>query len=261
MPPGSLNIERILASTLVKHVEYEPEMGSTNDVAISLVSARVTPLPFLVATESQSSGRGRGANQWWAAEGSLTYSLAIDTTARDLPCVHWPKLSLTVGLAVCQMLEDLIPTFRVRLKWPNDVYLDGRKICGILVETVAAVPSVVVIGIGINVNNSFRDAPAELQDIATSLMDATGSGFDRSDLLIGSLTKLDHLIDNIVCDDGELTEAFRQRCMLEGRTLTIEVGNHSVCGVCQGIDSDGALLVQSHGGIERCFGGVVSQIL
>ncbi|MBP85552.1 MAG: biotin--[acetyl-CoA-carboxylase] ligase [Planctomycetaceae bacterium] len=261
MPPGQLDIERVLSATTLQHVEHREETGSTNDLAIELASLGETPCPFLVIADRQTSGRGRGNNQWWAADGSLTFSLVIDADARKLARSHWPKLSLTVGLAVCQTVEALVPGGGVRLKWPNDVYLGDRKVCGVLVETLSARPETIILGVGINVNNSFREAPAELQSIATSLVDRAGREFDRSDLLVQLLVELDQLTARIQEDSDALTESFRERCMLEGRTVSIDVGNRQVSGVCHGIDEDGALLVQREGGMERCFGGIVSRIL
>ena len=260
MPPGKLDIERVLSATNLRHVEHREEVGSTNDLASELASLGETPCPFLVVADRQTGGRGRGSNAWWAAAGSLTFSLVIDAAARQLPRSQWPKLSLTVGLAVCQTLETLVPEFGVHLKWPNDVYLGGRKVCGVLVETLSVRPAAVIIGVGVNVNNSLDQAPAELQSTATSLAGQAGRAFDRSKVLIRFLQEFDELAARIDEGSDTLTEAFRQRCMLEGRTVTIDIGNRQVSGVCHGIDEDGALLVQSEGGVERCFGGVVSRI-
>jgi BirA family biotin operon repressor/biotin-[acetyl-CoA-carboxylase] ligase len=260
MPSGQLDIERIRSATSLKHIEHREEVGSTNDLASELAARGQTPYPFLVTAERQTSGRGRGSNRWWAADGSLTYSLVIDATVRTPARSQWPQLSLIAGLAVCQTLEALAPDSGPRVKWPNDVYLGDRKVCGVLVETLSARPDTVIIGVGVNVNNSFRTAPPELQAIATSLIDRAGRPFDRSDILIRLLATFDELSEKI--DDGSdtLTEAFRQRCMLEGRTVTIDIGSRQVSGVCHGIDDEGALLVQSEGGVQRCFGGVVSRI-
>lgn len=261
MPNDDIDIERILAAGNIKHVAHYGELPSTNDLAIELATRGETACPFLVIAERQTSGRGRGENKWWAGLGAITASLVIDTHAEDIPPAVWPKLSLTVGLAVCQTLEELVPRLTVRLKWPNDVYLQGRKVCGILVETTSSQANAIVIGVGVNVNNSLEDAPAELQATATSLADEAHRDFDRTAVLLQMLARLAELTPTIRRDDSSLSEAFRQRCLLEGRTLTVQVGNRSVSGVCHGIDHEGALLVRSESGLERCFGGVVSQIL
>lgn len=255
------DIERILAATMVRHVEYRSEAVSTNDLAIALATSGASVFPSLTVTPRQTGGRGRGANQWWAADGALTFSLTIDSRAISLEPRNWPKMSLTIGLSVCEMLEKLVADRRVHLKWPNDVYLERRKVCGVLVETIAARPELIVIGIGINVNNSFADAPVELRSTATSLIDMTAQSFELTDVLIRQLQQLELRITSVTEDAADLAEAWRARCMLEGRTLSIELGQRRLTGVCHGIDDEGALIIQTEGGVERCFAGVISQIL
>lgn len=258
---AALDIDRILAETMVRHVAYRDETKSTNDLAIELAANGANDFPSLAITERQTSGRGRGANRWWASEGALTFSLTIDSKDLGLEPRDWPKLSLTVGLSVCEVLEQLVSDRRVQLKWPNDVFLEGRKVCGVLVETIAQRPRLIVIGIGINVNNSFADAPAELRSTATSLMDVTTKSFDLTDVLIRQLQQIAHRIGTVIAGSEYLAEAWRARCMLEGRTLSIDLGSRRLTGVCHGIDDEGALIIQTEGGVERCFAGVISQIL
>ncbi len=258
---AAFDIDRILAETMIRHVEFRPEVASTNDLAIELATNDAGVFPTLTITEQQTGGRGRGANQWWAADGALTFSVTIDSKALQLEQRNWPKMSLTIGLSVCETLEALVADRRVHLKWPNDVYLEGRKVCGVLVETIAQRPGLIVIGIGINVNNSFADAPTELRSTATSLIDVAARSFALTDVLIGQLQRIEHRIASITADSENLAEAWRARCMLEGRTLSIELGPRRVTGVCHGIDDEGALLIQTDGGVERCFAGVISQIL
>ncbi|MCA9119135.1 MAG: biotin--[acetyl-CoA-carboxylase] ligase [Planctomycetaceae bacterium] len=258
---ADFDFPRILGETLVRHVEYRPEVSSTNDLAIELALANADVFPALTITTRQTGGRGRGANRWWATGGALTFSLTIDAAVFQLPMHDWPKMSLTIGLSVCETLEPLMPGRRIHLKWPNDVYLEGRKVCGVLVETIAQRPGLIVIGIGINVNNSFANAPAELRSIATSLADTANRNFELTSVLIRQLQQIEHRIASVVSNAEDLAESWRARCMLEGRTLSIDLGPKRVTGVCHGIDDEGALLVQNEGGVERVFAGVVTQIL
>jgi len=258
---AAFDLERILAETMVRHVEYRSEAASTNDLAIELASSDASVFPSLAITQRQTGGRGRGANRWWASDGALTFSLTIDSKALRLEPRNWPKMSLTIGLSVCETLEQLVADRRVHLKWPNDVYLEGRKVCGVLVETIAQRPGLVVIGIGINVNNSFADAPIELRSTATSLIDVAARSFELTDVLVSQLQRIEYRIGTVIADSEGLAEAWRARCMLEGRTLSVELGPRRLTGVCQGIDDDGALILQTDGGIQRCFAGVISQIL
>ena len=258
---AAFNIDRILAETMIRHVEYRSEVASTNDLAIEMASGDADRFPSLTITSRQTGGRGRGENQWWASDGALTFSVTIDAKAVGLEPSNWPKMSLTVGLSVCETLERLVADRRVHLKWPNDVYLEGRKVCGVLVETIAQRPGLIVIGIGINVNNTFKDAPLELRSTATSIIDVTARSLQLTDVLVSQLQQIEHRIGAVASGSRDLAEAWRARCMLEGRTLSVELGPRRLTGVCHGIDDEGALIIQTEGGIERCFAGVISQIL
>ncbi len=128
-------------------------------------------------------GAGRGGNQWWSAPGALTFSLLVEPDRTWLPVSRWPEISLTVGSAVCLVLQVRCPGHDVQLKWPNDVFAAGRKACGILIEIPPQAPHLLVIGIGVNVNNSMANAPSGLQQKSVALCDLIGTSLDRIELL------------------------------------------------------------------------------
>src|SRR5690606_33648753 len=134
-------------------------------------------------------GRGRGANRWWSADGALTFSLIID--AGPIPAERRPLVSLVAGGAVCEIVAAALPAADVRLKWPNDVYVAGRKAGGILVEVPHEAPDLLVIGIGLNVNVSLRDAPEDVQQRATALCDVTGEILSINEILVAALHRLE----------------------------------------------------------------------
>jgi BirA family biotin operon repressor/biotin-[acetyl-CoA-carboxylase] ligase len=213
----------------------------------------------LVLAESQTDGRGRGANLWWAGRGALTFSLLIETEAVQLPPRRLPQASLVVGLAVCEAIEDFLDQPETALKWPNDVYLRRRKVCGILIEVPPERSGVIVIGIGINVNNSVRHAPQELQSSAIALYDAAGREFSLAEVLTRVLLRLEDRLASIGHRDEELRTRWRERCMLTSRTVHVESAVRSVVGLCRGIDEEGALVIETADRTERCFGGVVTR--
>ena len=151
----------------------------------------------------------------------------------------WPRVSLATALAVCEAILERWPHHDVRIKWPNDVFLQGRKVCGILVETVASRPGSAVIGVGVNVNNSLREAPATLRDTATSLIDVLGNSADRADLLIRILQQLAVTLRQLEAESLQLSDRWQQLCLLQGRTVCLESGGRRSVGVCQGIDEEG----------------------
>jgi BirA family biotin operon repressor/biotin-[acetyl-CoA-carboxylase] ligase len=255
-----LDPDKVLRQTFVRRLVCRPEVDSTNDVALQLAFRQAGDLPLLVVAERQLRGRGRGANRWWSAPGSLTFSLATGREASAIASRQGPQVSLTTGLAVCHAIGRLLPQSDLQLKWPNDVYLRGRKVCGILVESSPAHSGALIIGIGINASNSLVDAPPDVQPVATSLVDAGLRQVDRTQLLVDVLNELEDCLSQLKSSNLGLSDQWRTRCMLQGRTLRIESGNRVLVGVCQGIDDEGALLVQTDLGVRRCHAGVVAKI-
>jgi hypothetical protein len=130
------DIERVLTETFIEQVDYHQEIGSTNNRALQLAKEPISAARLLVLADEQTAGRGRGANSWWTANGALTCSVLLRAEAILLPPSRWPQPALVVGLAVADAIEDCLgDSAAVALKWPNDVYLCNRKVCGILVET------------------------------------------------------------------------------------------------------------------------------
>src|SRR6266478_5912911 len=119
-------------------VAYLSRDDLNDDRALELCGQADLPVPFLVLAERQTSGRGRGSNRWWSNDGALLFSLIIDAAEYGLPEARWPQLSITAGASVCEALTSFVNAGIIRLKWPNDVWLNGRKTCGILVEVPAA---------------------------------------------------------------------------------------------------------------------------
>jgi BirA family biotin operon repressor/biotin-[acetyl-CoA-carboxylase] ligase len=245
---------RIERETFVAHAEVHAELGSTNDRALRIAAAS-DRLPRLIAAVRQTQGRGRGANRWWGSEGALTFSVIVD--AAMIEPERRPLVSLVAGGAVCQSVATHLPEADVRLKWPNDVYVSGRKAGGILVEVPPDAPDRLVIGIGLNVNVSLRDAPPDVKARAVSLCDAAGHDLNVGDVLIGILQRLAADLGRLQSELGDLLFDWRRRCLLTGRCVTLHDGTRSVTGTCLGYDDDGCLLLQTVAGPRRYRSGVV----
>ena len=120
-------------------VLHYPSVDSTNTLARSLVLQSSVDLPLLVWADMQTLGRGRGANQWWSDEGSLTFTVGIDPATHGLRIDQEPRLALVAALAMIQAINDLeLKVPEIGIRWPNDVEAKGRKLCGILPERVEA---------------------------------------------------------------------------------------------------------------------------
>lgn len=258
--PAPFDLERIRAETFVADTAWYDETGSTNDTALDLCHRGLDRTPLLVLCGRQTLGRGRGKNRWWSAPGALTFSLVLHTDRLGLTESDWPKASLTTGLAICEGLNSFFQDQPARLKWPNDVYLAERKISGTLIEVGPLPEKPLIVGIGVNVNNSFHNAPPSLQSTSISLTDALGKPGDMTQVLVAVLKKLEESFRCLANHDAGLAEAWRRSCYLSGRWVEVDTGSRCWTGKCAGIDAEGGLLLETTQGRQRLFSGTVRVI-
>ncbi len=253
------DVQEICRQTFVRHVEYHDSVPSTNRLAAELLEPLLDAGPSLVLATNQTAGRGRGSNQWWSTSGALTFSIVMDAEATSLPVARRPLLSLLSGLAVRSAVADVVPQRTVSIKWPNDVLIGERKVCGILAEQhLVRQRCGIVIGIGLNVNNSLDPAPMELRQRATSLFDLTGEHQDLTSLLIAILNRLNVLRERVVRQPAAVLAEANAANILHLRRVQLQSGDRIVSGICRGIDEDGSLVLDVPGvGIQRCPGGSV----
>lgn len=252
-----LDADRLLRETFLADVRLFAQLPSTNDYAHA-AAREGARTPLLIVADEQTAGRGRGANRWMTGAGALTFSLLLEPRKLGMPLASWPILSLACGASVALALETLLgPRADVRVKWPNDVYLEGAKVCGILVETPKSSPDSLIIGIGINVNNLREAAPPEVQKRMISLADVAGQELPRTDVLIEVLQQLRRQFDAVAEVPEAVIESCRARCFLTGRLLSVSDGVRTVSGTCLGLDDDGALRVATAEGQQRCVAGSV----
>jgi BirA family biotin operon repressor/biotin-[acetyl-CoA-carboxylase] ligase len=210
-------------------------LGSTNDRARDLAVAGA-PHGMVVVAERQTAGRGRQGRSWSAPLGrALTLSVIarIDAAGFDL-------LPLAVPLAVCEACEQ-VATVRCQIKWPNDVWIDERKVAGILIEARPQ-EGWAVVGVGLNVDTAAEELEGELHATATSLRIATGAPVDRD-------TALDTLCDRLATwlerlrEPAAVVAAYRERDALYGRRIAWTGLGERMTGEARGIDDSGALVV------------------
>ena len=203
----------MIASGVLADGRWLDATTSTNSVLL----AEETPTPYLLGAERQTAGRGRPGKRWISGAGALTFSLAITGPAHALSC----------GLAACEAIDELFATMpRAMVKWPNDVWIDDRKVAGILIETRG--PRT-VIGIGLNVINRPPGG-------ATSLGEHAATPLDRSTVL--------HVLVRHVLSTGRRWDAVIRtrlcaRDALRGRPVRTDTN----AGIAAGITSRGELIV------------------
>ncbi len=281
-----INADALRASTFVRSVEVHEALGSTNDRAAELARDSSVELPALVVARHQTAGRGRGSNTWQSAEGALTFSLLVDPASLGIPVAKWPQLSLATAVAACEVLAEHVGwappttsaestnyeqpvgdahptgplTSRLAIKWPNDVMLDGAKVAGILIESpggVAPAKDRLIIGVGINVNNSCVDMPRESGPNRIALCDVSQHKHDLQNILVAVIRAIELRLQQVGSDEPQLVQSWQEKCWLTEKNLEVQSGNKSVAGVCLGIDREGALLVNNVFGIHRLFSGSV----
>ena len=249
--------------TFINEVEAYRSLPSTNDLALQRVLEPQLATPYLILADEQTAGRGRGANRWWSGSGALTFSLILEPVALGIPQAAWPRIALTAGLSVCEVLDELAPSAVTLLKWPNDVWLERRKVCGILVEVPACPPPLpqrLVVGMGINLNNSLANAPEEIRLRGTSVYDVTQRTISVPEFLAKLLRRFAANLAELAADPASLAERWQAVCALSGKIVTVDQGSQVVSGRCLGLATDGALLVQTTRGTEPVYSGVVAAI-
>ena len=233
-------------------VEHLAKIGSTMDRGRELAGAAADRLPALVVADRQTAGRGRQGSGWWQAEGSLAMSLVIDPVAMGLPAAEscW---SLACGIAVAESLERLEPSIAPRLRWPNDIEVDRRKLAGILTERMPG--GRVVFGLGLNTASRSALAPPPLQSRVVTVPDLVGHALPRQRLLEQFPPRLFAILTEIATDPPVLVDRYQPRCGLTGTRVRVYQGRRVIEGECLGIDAAGSLVVATASGRVACHSG------
>ncbi len=229
---------------------YYRHTTSTNKVAFSLATRGFKEGTAVIA-ESQEEGRGRLGKVWQSPPGKGLYCSLI--VRPQLTVEDYPKITLTAGVSVAKILEEIAGK-RMLLKWPNDVYSEGKKCCGILTESSPLTEKeenlFAVVGIGININSVQADFPEELRDNVTSLNILTGRQYDILDIF-KKIHQTFLVMLTILQDKGfpEILTEWKKRDMLVGKRLQwLTNSGQVVYGISEGPDSMGRLLVKDDQG-------------
>ena len=232
------------------------KIGSTNTAAMA-AAAEGAPEGSVFLAEEQTAGRGRGAHVWHSARSAGIYCSSVLRPA--LPPSDVLVLSLAAGLAVQAAIEQVDSRVTADLKWPNDVLIEGKKVCGILTEMNAEATRVryIVVGIGINVNQA--SFPKELA--ATSLRLKTGSEWSRVELVAELLKALNReyhgLVENSNARESILKRFTERSSWVRGKNVRIEENSSSFEGTTEGLDERGFLLVRNAQGLKTVLSGTV----
>ncbi len=238
-------IERDLDTRRVgRNVICFPQVDSTNDVAFDSASQAGAD-GLAVLAEWQRLGRGRLGRRWISPPGAnVLLSVLLNDPSEAL---GHEALTIAAGLAVAEGIEDAT-NIPCRLKWPNDVLLEGRKVAGVLVELRRSRKGrCVVIGIGVNAN-AAPDSP-DIQSPATCLAEHMGEPLDRTEIVRGLLRRLDGWVARVEAADLDaLHTAWRDRCAMINQRIVVDSGGRQVTGRVLDISPlEGLILCDDHG--------------
>jgi BirA family biotin operon repressor/biotin-[acetyl-CoA-carboxylase] ligase len=234
---------------------------STNDIAVNMARSGV-PEGTAIVAEEQTRGRGRLGRSWYSPPGEglwLSMILRPDIENRQSGTV-----SLVVALGIARALRD---TYGIdaALKWPNDILVDGRKICGILTEAEFAGENIefVVVGMGMNVLSKASDFPAGLRHLATSVLIETFLAHPRSRVLADVLKSVEEAYEELSARGfGALRSDLMNHSMMMGKMVRVMTATGAVEGMASEIDDSGALVLRMENGrMERVLAGDVVTVV
>lgn len=226
-------------------------ISSTNDWARQEVESGRLRAPALLVADSQSAGRGRGANTWWSARGNVAATFVV----RQQQHVPVSLVPLLAGLAVRRALVRLTGCDEISLKWPNDLVVGRHKTAGLLCERLQSVD---LIGVGINVNVTSSDAPADLRERITSLRELTGNLWDLTDVV----GEINHFLDEVLAVEtdkavGTMLQEYSLHHWPTGKMIELTDTDRAsrMEGRCDGIDAHGRLIVENEAGTHAVLTG------
>lgn len=246
----------LTSAALDRPLIHFASISSTNDYAKSI--ALEAEEGTIIIADEQSKGRGRRGREWHSPANKNIYLSMI--LKPDLPIQQVPLFTQMAAAAVWEALEPILPGLSI--KWPNDLMLENRKICGILTEMSGEMHALhyLVIGLGINVNTVTTDFPEDLRTIGSSLRIETGTVQSRQKLAANVIERLTHHYNHVM-QTGSFESALdicRKRSNLLGETINIHTRDSVEAARAIEIDSDGRLVVETASGMQALSSGEVS---
>jgi BirA family transcriptional regulator, biotin operon repressor / biotin---[acetyl-CoA-carboxylase] ligase len=218
--------------------------ASTNDIAAEYAKNKNNN-GLVVLAEHQTAGRGRTGNKWLSAKAeSILCSILLTKTV-----LNPELLSLTFAVATAETVSD-----QAKIKWPNDIILNGKKVAGILLESKQINGNIAyIIGIGINCHQTAGSLPSELRHIATSLDIETNTVCDRISLTKRLLTSIDHWLKVAEKNPQKIIEQWQKLSILLGHRITLIFNDKKFTGNCIGVDPEKGLILHLDRGGVRMF--------
>ena len=235
-----------------QRVIYRPTLTSTMEVAREEAKRGAAEGTIVVADE-QTAGRGRLQRAWLSPRGNIALSVILRPEIK-----HLPSLTMLASLVVTRSIAA-VTALKPRLKWPNDVLINGKKVCGILIESSVRADRVdyAIIGIGINVNLRLEDYP-EILPIATSLSHELKKEVPRLSLIQNLLVEIEKLY--LAISEGQsIFEEWRDSLVTLGKRVRVKSGDAFLYGIAESVTTDGSLLLRRPDGtLDKILAGDVT---
>lgn len=235
-----------------KEIKYFKETESTNIIANEIAAS--VDEGTLVIAESQTAGRGRLGRKWISPEGGIWLSIILKPGIQPL---HATRITFLAGVSVARAIRNLgLPA---KIKWPNDILINGKKACGILTEIRAEADIIdyLIIGIGVDANIDTESFPDEIRDISTSLKKEMGDKINRVDFVRKLLEEFDELYLKFQKDGFKsILEEWRNMSATIGEWVKITTQTHTIYGEAIGVNNEGALILETgEGHLEKIVAG------
>jgi BirA family biotin operon repressor/biotin-[acetyl-CoA-carboxylase] ligase len=251
--PKKANFDELQAALRTTHfgrgIFFRRQVKSTNDWAKELAAFGAEEGTVAIA-DTQTAGRGRLERKWFSPKGGLWFSIILRP---KLAPVEATRLVFIAGLAVAETLHEEFG-LDVDTKWPNDVLLNGKKVCGILLEMNSTGNRVnyVVMGIGLNVNFKQEDFSLELEKVATTLKHELGGTVQIDVLFMMLLEKLERNYQLFLEEGFEpIIEGWKENASFLGKKVDVTDQHELIHGLALDVDQDGALIVSLENGKKR----------
>lgn len=237
------------------NIIYFKSIESTNKY---LLNDHIHPNGTVVFADFQTAGRGRRQRKWQSPESeSLLFSIFLNENIQTIPLYIFTFLS---AVSVYEGLLPFAPERQLTVKWPNDVLIEGKKVCGILVETKTTENRIssIVIGVGININQKPEFFQGELKE-ATSLFYSTGYKFSRKKVLLSVLTSFDkNLVELYQYNYTAILKKWRRYCPYLGKTIEVDDDKNVYKGIFKDISQNGGLILETEGKEKTFYAANVS---
>ncbi len=242
-----------------RKVFYCDGVSSTNDLAKELARKDAAGEGALVVAEEQTNGKGRLGRGWYSPKyRGLLFSLILYPPINPSGA---PQVTMMAAVALALAIKN-VTGVAVGIKWPNDLLVGGKKVCGILTELSAEIDRInhLVVGVGINVNQDSPDFPEEFRDAATSLKMESGKAASRVNLLQASLAEFERWYGIWLADGfSPVLTKWKEMSISLNCPVRIHTVNESWDGWVEDVDEDGALLLRlPDGGLQRLVSGEVT---